>query len=329
MSNKRKVLVTGGAGYIGGHLCRQLLERDYEVVVLDNLLFGNIALADIMDHKNFTFIDGDVRHIGDLAKAVRDVQDVIHLAAIVGDPACAVDKDVTRTVNIESSKSLVELADHYDVERLIFASSCSVYGAAPASLLLNEGSHKNPVSLYAETRILSEDIFKRAKNACVTSLRLATVFGWAWRMRFDLVVNIFTAMATKLGKVELFGGGQYRPFVHCSDAARAFIAALEAPRESVHNEEFNVGSESMNMTIRQLADEVARVLPGTQVFAKEGMDDERNYRVDFSKIRWILKFEPKVSIADGILEMSQRMKDNAYDNWRDDRYHNLKYRYAL
>jgi nucleoside-diphosphate-sugar epimerase len=329
-NSKKKVMVTGGAGYIGGHLCRLLLDRGYKVVVLDSFLFGDKGIRDLRGHRNLELVVGDVRHIEDVAKTMRGAYAVIHLAAIVGDPACEVDEDVTRTVNIESTKTLVELANLYEVSRLLFSSSCSVYGAAPRDVILNEGSYLNPVSLYAETRIVSEEILKqKADGPVVTSLRLATVFGWSWRMRFDLVTNQLTAMAVKDGVIRVFGGEQSRPFLHCRDAARAFVMALEADGERLHKEEFNVGSNDLNLTIKDLAQTVADEVPDARMESIKTLDDQRNYRVDFTKIKWLLNFKTEYSIPQGCREMAERLYNGEYDDWSQDVYHNYRYNYRI
>jgi nucleoside-diphosphate-sugar epimerase len=326
---KRKIVITGGAGYVGWHLCNLLLKKGYEVVVLDALLFGDAAVQDLSKYPGFVFEKGDVRHIGDLARTFVDAYAIIHLAAVVGDPACGKNPDYSRTVNIEATKALVEMANYYKVERLLFASSCSVYGAAPADVLLNEGSYKNPVSDYAESRILSEEIiFSNAKGPIPTALRLATVFGYSKRMRFDLAVNIMTLNALTKGKIFILGGKQYRPFVHCQDAAKAFLLALEADPQKIDHEAFNVGSDSLNYQILELGTKIAETL-GVEIEQIEEREDDRNYRVDFSKIEWILGFKTKREIAESVLEIKKVFKSKGFKEWADDKYYNVRYDYML
>jgi len=325
----KKIVVTGGAGYIGWHLNKLLLERGYQVVVLDSLLFGDTVIQDLSSSPNFHFEKGDIRHIGELARILKDAYAIIHLAAVVGDPACGKNPDFTRTVNIESTKVIVELANYYKVERLLFASSCSVYGAAPSNIFLNEGSYRNPVSFYAESRILSEEIiFSNTRGPIPTSLRLATAYGYSRRMRFDLAVNIMTLNALTKGKVKVFGGKQYRPFVHCQDAARAFVLALESDVKYVGHEAFNVGTNEQNYRLIELGNEIADTL-GVAVEQVRGREDDRNYRVDFSKIKWLLGFEAQRTLTESVLEIKEAYAADEFGDWKNDKYYNVRYDYML
>jgi len=225
--------VTGGAGYLGSTLTRSLLGRGYRVCVLDAQLFGS-GLGDLAGEPRLEIIRGDTRSIADLSRAFRGADAVIHLAAIVGDAACQVDPDVTWTTNLQATKLVLEACRHYAIPRLLFASTCSVYGASD-DLLLNEGSILQPVSLYAQTRIESELICLGANGPEITTscLRMATLYGQSARMRFDLVVNIMAARAVRERIVTVFGGDQWRPLVHVADAAEAFTLALEAPADVI------------------------------------------------------------------------------------------------
>lgn len=325
----KKIVVTGGAGYIGWYLNRMLLDRGYQVHVLDALLFGDAVIRDLNSHPRFHFEKGDVRNIGDLARILKDAYAVIHLAAVVGDPACEKNPDFTRTVNIESTKVIVELCNYLGIERLLFASSCSVYGAAPSDILLNEGSYLNPISQYAESRILSEEIvFSKVKGPIPTVLRLATAYGYSKRMRFDLAVNLMTLHALTQGKVRVLGGGQYRPFVHCKDAAKAFLKVLEADPQYIDHEAFNVGSNQQNHKVIDVGTEIAETL-GVELELVKEREDDRNYRVDFSKIRWLLQFEPERSITESVLEIKQAFEAGEFGSWNDDKYYNVRYCYML
>ena len=224
----KNVLITGGAGYIGTHLVKILLDDNYKVTILDNFTFGRNPIKDIENHPNLTVIEGDIANIKDLVRAVKNNRFVIALAAIVGDPASSIDAEETLNLNYESTKILTQICNFYEVEKLIFASSCSVYGAS-GSETLNEDSYLNPVSLYARTRIYSENyILDNSKDVSPTIMRLSTVFGFSSRMRYDLVVNTLLIRALRDNKFSIFGGDQWRPFVHCYDVARAFKIAVEA-----------------------------------------------------------------------------------------------------
>lgn len=306
--NNKKVLVTGGAGYIGNHLVRDLLNDGYNVIVLDNFSFGSNSLNDIIDNERLTLIEGNIENIRDIFRSVNNVNYVIALAAIVGDPACGIDIEDTMIVNYESTKILVEACNYFGVEKLVFASSCSVYGATIDGNLLDENSKLNPVSLYARTRIFSENyILDNAINFSPTILRLSTVFGYSDRMRFDLVVNLFAIKALIENKIEIFGGNQWRPFVHCKDVAKAFKLVIETDNKIVRNKIYNVGNESLNFTIEQISNLVKEILPNTIIKNNGEIDDPRNYKVSFSKIQRDLKFIPEYNIVSGIKEILENV----------------------
>ena len=321
----RRVLVTGGAGFIGSHLTRLLLDRGYWVRVLDRFDYGRAGLEGMQDHPRLEILQGDICNSRDLSRAVRDVDGVLALAAIVGDPACNLDPEETVNLNYTATKILVETCNLYAVRRLVFASSCSVYGASKVGLL-TERSRLNPVSLYARTRVLSENIlFDRRGDVEPVVLRLSTVFGLSPRMRFDLVVNTLTAQAVVEGKIGIFGGNQWRPNVHCRDAARAFVLALEAPAANVAGETFNVGGDALNHKIGELGDMVAHSVGGVEVDRRDDALDPRDYRVSFAKIRRVLGFEPAHTVASGILEVAAAVRANpAFAHYRSPVFHNVQ-----
>lgn len=330
MSPKETILVTGGAGYLGSHLSTLLLQNHYRVRVLDSLLFGDDGIRHLLKNPDFELIEGDIRHIDDLARSIPGCSTIVHLAAIVGDPACAVNEDVTRTVNSEATKILVELANYHHVKRLLFASSCSVYGASD-NLILNEGSLVKPLSLYAETRIESEKIVLHRSNPEMTvgCLRLGTLFGLSRRMRYDLVLNIMTARAVREGQIKIWGGDQWRPLLHVADAAKAFVVGVQAPRELMDRQTYNVGCSDQNVTIAQLADLVQQYVPDVTIEVFDGnAEDRRNYRVSFDKIQTVLGFKTKISLEEGIKEIADHVTQERID-FRDDKHHNNKYQYRL
>jgi nucleoside-diphosphate-sugar epimerase len=323
---ERRVLVTGGAGFIGSHLTRMLLDRNYQVRVLDNFTYGFNGLSAIGSHPRLDVISGDICNLRDVSRAMRDVDGVIGLAAIVGDPACNLDPEETINLNYAATKILAEAADFYGVQRLVFASSCSVYGASQKEDLLNERSRLNPVSLYARTRVLSENIiFDRCGDTEPVVLRLATVFGLSPRMRFDLVVNTLTARAVVERTISIFGGRQWRPNVHCRDAARAFLMALEAPGDKVAGEVFNVGGDENNHRISEIGEIVASIVGDVQVNLQNEIPDPRDYRVSFEKIRRVVGFIPEYSVRDGVREVASAMRaDLGLRTHMDPMYHNVQ-----
>ncbi|HVH69059.1 MAG TPA: NAD-dependent epimerase/dehydratase family protein [Gemmatimonadales bacterium] len=320
----RRVLVTGGAGFIGSHLTRMLLDRGYHVRILDRFDYGRAGIEGL-SHPRLEVIAGDICSSRDVSRALRDVHGVLALAAIVGDPACNIDPEETINLNYTATKILVEACNFYRVRRLVFASSCSVYGASNQSVL-TEQSRLQPVSLYARTRVLSENIlFDRAGEVEPVVLRLSTVFGLSPRMRFDLVVNTLTVRAVVDRRIAIFGGNQWRPNVHCRDAARAFISALEAPGQFVAGEIFNVGGDALNHSIAQLGDMVAEIVGGVDVTHQKDAPDPRDYRVSFEKIRRVLGFEPELTVPAGIREVAAAVRSQAaLREYQNPAFHNVE-----
>jgi len=320
------VLVIGGAGYIGSLTVERLLARGHRVRVLDRMMYGSESLSPFIKNPNFELIEGDVTDISKLAEGMRHASAVIHLAGLVGDPACAVDPDFTRHENIIATRMAKEVAKSLGVHRFIFASSCSVYGASDNEM--REGDDLNPVSLYAQTKIDSEGelLFSVPDDFFVTVLRFATVFGHSNRPRFDLVANLFSAQAMVNGVITVIGADQWRPFVHVRDLARAIVMVLEARPETVQSQIFNVGDTRLNMTIGRLGELVQRVASpyrDVQVQVQETVQDRRNYRVSFDKIRTVLGFQAETLLEDGVREMVEALQHGTYGDFRNPIYSNV------
>lgn len=321
---KDVVLVTGGAGYIGSHLVRRLLQRGYRVRVLDKFLYGEHGIAELRGDGNFEVRYGDICHIRDVVQAVKGVRAVVALAALVGDAACDLDPKETLMTNYESTRLLLEACRDAAVQRLVFASSCSVYGAN-GNNMLHEESPLHPVSLYARTRIMSEDILLReAGDLEVVILRLSTVCGLSPRMRFDLMVNTITARATVTGSIRIVGPNQWRPHLHVQDAAEAFVRAVEAPAAVVDRGVFNVGGDHLNFTVGQIAQKVVKFLPGTKVEEFDHIEDRRSYRVSFKKIRERLGFVPRLAVEDAIREVHAVLQNGQVPDYNAPLYYNVK-----
>jgi nucleoside-diphosphate-sugar epimerase len=303
-----KVLVTGHAGYIGTVLVPMLLQSGHEVVGLDTDLF-----------ERSTFSDG-IAGIPEIRKDVRDVtvQDVkgfdaiLHLAGLSNDPLGDLNPQLTFEINHQASVKLAKVAKQAGVERYIFSSSCSNYGAGGDDLL-NEESAFNPVTPYGTSKVLVEqDVAKLADNNFhPTFLRNATAFGVSPRLRFDLVLNNLVAWAYATGRVYIKSDGTpWRPIVHIADISRAFIAAMHAPIDLVHNEAFNVGRNEDNYRIRELADIVKETVPNTVIeYAADAGPDKRCYRVDCTKITKVLpEFQPVWDARKGAVELHETYK---------------------
>ena len=321
------IAVLGGAGYIGTHTVAELLSRGYAVRVLDRLMYGTDPLREFVGHPQFKLIEGDVTDIAKLTEAVNGCRAVVHLAGLVGDPACAVDPDYTIHTNIVATRMAHDVAHSLGVSRFIFASSCSVYGMADTEV--DERGPLNPVSLYARTKIDSERELLRTTpdHFFVTILRFATVFGHSRRPRFDLVANLFTAQAMLEGRIRVIGPQQWRPFIHVRDLARSIVVALDAPEALVQSQIFNVGDARLNRTILTLAEAVRDVVSERRdvaiVVEEQADGDKRNYAVSFDKIRTLLGFEAAVTIEDGIREMADHFSAGRYADYRTAEYSNV------
>ncbi|MGO4883547.1 MAG: NAD-dependent epimerase/dehydratase family protein [Bryobacteraceae bacterium] len=320
----QRVLVVGGAGYIGSLLVESLLRRGCRVRVLDSLLYGGEPLRGARSHANFELMAGDCRNIQDVVKAVRGVDSIVQLAAIVGDPACEQDRTSALEVNYAATRMLIEIAKGHGVSRLIFASSCSVYGASENEV--DEESEVRPVSFYGQTKVDSERALLESRTDTFhpTILRFATVFGLSHRPRFDLVVNLLTAKAAQEGVITVYNGKQWRPFIHVRDLVDATILVLEAPARRVAGHILNVGDSRLNYTLSEVADVIGELFPGTRV-EHVSNSDSRNYRVSFAKIEKALDFHASYSLRDGIEELKKAFKAGLIGSYSDLPYHNQRF----
>jgi nucleoside-diphosphate-sugar epimerase len=320
----RHVLVIGGAGYIGSILVRKLLNRGYRVTILDALLYGDDSIRDLYGRQGFELIHDDIRNVEAVVRAMQYADAVVHLGALVGDPACALDEKLALEINLAATRMIAEAARGFGVQRFIFASTCSVYGASDQ--LLDERSALNPVSLYARTKIDSERVLLALNDDCFAPviLRFATVYGLSPRPRFDLVVNLLAAQAVCEKRITIYGGSQWRPFIHVDDAAEAILKCLEAPLQAVKGQTFNVGSDDQNYQIDQLGDLIKGLITEVEVIRQGEDADRRNYRVSFAKIREHLGFTPRHTVVDGVLEIKAAIEDGRIRDYRDARYSNYK-----
>ncbi|MCK4730456.1 MAG: SDR family NAD(P)-dependent oxidoreductase [Candidatus Aenigmarchaeota archaeon] len=326
-----KILITGGAGFIGSVLVRDLLNSNYKVTILDNFTFGLESIKEIKDNPNLKIVRGDIRKSEDIERAIKDIDVVIHLAALVGDPACAAQADIAYEVNFTSTIKLADMCRSLKINKFIFASTCSVYGASESDVKLTEKSKLNPVSLYAETRLYAEQgiLALANKDFSPIILRFGTVYGISPRMRFDLIVNYLTQKAVMGKKIGIFGGTQWRPFIHVNDISRAVQLFLEAPLHKVRGEVFNVGSTDENYQMKRLGEVVKEILPDTKVNCIEEIKDKRSYNVSFDKIKDVLGFKTEKTIKDGIIEIAEAIKKGVIKDPSDPKYYNHLVKLAL
>jgi nucleoside-diphosphate-sugar epimerase len=320
------VLITGGAGYLGSVLAGQLLSEGKRVRVLDSLLHGGEALLGLYPQDDFEFVHGDVRDADAVDRSLEGIDSVVHLAAIVGDPACKRDPDLARAINYDGSLALYERASGR-VDRFIFASTCSNYGRmGDPTEYVTEESPLHPLSLYAETKVAVElALLERSNGAgpTTTVLRFATLFGLSPRMRFDLTVNEFAAELALNGRLEVYGEQFWRPYIHVGDAARAVRLTLDASPETIAGEVFNAGDTEENYRKQDLVDLLRERIPReiTVDFVKIA-EDPRDYRVAFGKIEQTLGFRASRTVPQGIDEILDAVEKNVIETVEGARYRN-------
>ncbi len=323
----KKILVTGAAGYIGSVVVNQLLNRGYQVRGIDILNFGGESLLSVLTHPNFEFIKGDLRKEDDVKNSLKDIYGIIHLAAIVGDPACAAEPQVAEDTNWYASKLLFDNANNSkEVKRFVFASTCSNYGKMPGDNLLTEDSMLNPLSLYAKLKVQFEKYVLNSdtrKDFIPTNLRFSTAYGLSPRIRFDLTVNEFSKEVALGRELLIFGEQFWRPYCHVEDLARACILALESEAEKVDHEVFNVGDSSENYQKKMIAEEILEFVPDAKVKYVHRDEDPRDYKVDFSKIKNKLDFNITRTVPNGLREVYSVVKNQIVKEPDSPRYKNI------
>jgi nucleoside-diphosphate-sugar epimerase len=308
-----RILITGGAGYLGSILSRKLLSKGHDVRILDNLWYGKESIADCLKNEKFELIQDDMRNLVSTVKALKDIDGVIHLASIVGMPASSIEPRTSEEINYLATKNIAELCTLHEIPTYIFASTCSVYGSQPNSLI-TEKSAVAPIDFYARHKYMSERAISWL-NRAPTILRFGTLFGLSPRMRFDLVINLFIVQSIVEGKITVFGGDQYRPFLHVDDAAESIVFSLENDLTGT----YNVISE--NLTILDAAKRISK-LSGCEVVISNDNEDNRDYNVSGDKIKK-MGFAPKHKIEDAFKEIKKSIEEEeSIKDYKNPKYSN-------
>ena len=309
-----KVLLIGGAGYIGTIITRHLIEKNFEVTCLDNLIYNNLySLSEFEKNKKFNFVLGDLRNEVLTNKLLSECDAVIILAGLVGDPITKKYPEISEKINNEGTKKLINSCKNKKIEKLIFVSTCSNYGLSDTDLPLSEEAELKPISLYAKQKVEVEKYILSQKNNLdcnPTILRFATAFGLSPRMRFDLTINQFTKSIFENEKLEVFDSNTWRPYCHVEDFAGALEQILNANKKVTNFQVFNVGDDNNNFTKKQIVEQIIKFIPGNKVVFTDKKKDPRNYKVNFSKIYETLNFKIKYTVTDGIEEMIDFFKKN-------------------
>ena len=320
MSNK-KILITGGAGYVGAVLTPYLLNKGHKITVIDLMLFGEEALG---KNPNLRIIKGDIRDTNLLKKELPNHDVVIHLACISNDPSFELDPKLGKSINLEAFKPLVEISKQNLIKRFIYASSSSVYGLKKEKEI-HENISLEPLTDYSKYKAECEMILKKyeSENFTPIIIRPATVCGYSPRQRLDVVVNILTNLAYHKRKISVFGGKQFRPNIHIKDMAKVYDVLINAQKSKVSGETFNVGYE--NKTVLDLANTVKSVLGDDIQLVETPTDDNRSYHISSKKIKKILDFDSEFTIKNAVTDLRIAFeKDLLPNSLTDEKYFNIR-----
>ncbi|MDE1874430.1 MAG: SDR family oxidoreductase [Candidatus Micrarchaeota archaeon] len=311
-----KVLVTGGLGYLGSVLTSNLVDKGFGVSIVDSGMYGNHLKKSVLD-KTTLLMQRINKPNGEMSRLVAESDAVVHLAGVVGDQACDLFKEEAMSTNLTATKDLIKMCEKFN-KKMLFASTCSVYGAS--NELLDETSDILPLSTYAFSKYVAENMLSNS-GVQFTAFRFGTLFGFSDRMRFDLVVNTFVGRAMAGKKITVFGGDQYRPFLHIRDASRFITEALET--DIFDRGVYNLGG--VNVKIGDLGDEIKRHFKDADVEATRETKDARNYRVDSSRVLKTFKSRFAYGIPDGIREMKKGIEDAGIKDFDSTIYSNVEH----
>ena len=324
----KRVMVTGGAGYVGSNLVPKLLAAGYQVAVLDLYIYGDV-FANLASNPNLTEVKGDLRNPSDVRRALTGCDAVIHLACISNDPSFDLNPDLGRSINYDCFRPLVKASKDAGVKRFIYASSSSVYGVKNDSNV-TEDLPLEPLTDYSKYKAMCEEVLdqEREPGFVAVTLRPATVCGYAPRLRLDLTVNILTSHAINNGRITVFGGEQLRPNLHVEDMTDLYVQLLEAPDEAINGKTWNAGYH--NLKVREIANMVRDEVGKNVDIVVTPSDDHRSYHVSSEKIKKDLGFSARRTVSDAIVDLAQAFNTGKVPNaMTDDRYYNIKRMQAL
>lgn len=324
MSKQRKVLVTGGAGYVGSVLVPKLLAKGHHVKVIDLYIYGEDVLDGVKDHPHLIQVKGDIRNRNLLEKELKGYDTVIHLACISNDPSYELDPGLGKSINYDAFLGLVDVSKKLGIKNFIYASSSSVYGIKDEEEV-TEDLPLEPLTDYSKYKAKCEEVLLReaTDNFVVTIIRPATICGYSPRLRLDLTVNILTNHAVNKGEITVFGGEQKRPNLSIEDMTNLYVYLLEQPDEKIHKKIYNVGYE--NYKVKEIAEMVQNIINPNILIKTTQTDDNRSYHVSSKKIKEELGFVPKHTIEEAILDLKKAFEEGKIPNPLDDiRYYNIK-----
>jgi len=324
----KRVMVTGGAGYVGSNLVPKLLAAGYQVAVLDLYIYGDV-FTNLASNPNLTEVKGDLRNPSDVQRALAGCDAVIHLACISNDPSFDLNPDLGRSINYDCFRPLVKASKDAGVKRFIYASSSSVYGIKN-NTNVTEDLPLEPLTDYSKYKAMCEEVLdqEREPGFVAVTLRPATVCGYAPRLRLDLTVNILTSHAINNGRITVFGGEQLRPNLHVDDMTDLYLQLLEAPDEVINGKTWNAGYH--NLKVREIANMVRDEVGKNVDIVVTPSDDHRSYHVSSEKIKRDLGFSARRTVSDAIVDLAQAFNAGKVPNaMSDDRYYNIKRMQAL
>jgi nucleoside-diphosphate-sugar epimerase len=313
----KSVLLIGGSGYVGNVIAEYLLNQNYKVFIFDNFIYNHdFSNEHLINHNNYKFIKGDIRILSPLNDVINEIDSVVLLAGLVGDPITKKYPELSLSINTNGVQDCIDYFDDKKIQNLIFISTCSNYGLIKGNELADENFQLNPLSLYAEAKVEAEKHLLNKKNKVgysVTILRFATAFGLSHRMRFDLSISEFVRDLYFGNELNVFDEHTWRPYCHVRDFARLIELVITAEKDKVDFQVFNAGGKNNNFTKKMIVDTILKYIPDAKIRYGSNGSDSRNYKVSFEKVKKVLGFEPGYTIEDGISELITALKLGVYD----------------